>query len=99
MKVLERIVLARLKTITNPHLDPLQFAYRSGRSVDDAVSLLMHFLLKHEDKPKTYSRILIIDFSSAFNTIIPDTLNTKLKSLNVDPQLCSWVMGFLSYRT
>ena len=99
MKVLERIVLSQLKSATNHLLDPLQFAYRSGRSVDDAVSLLMHYLLNHADKPKSYARILFIDFSSAFNTIIPDKLHSKLLSLNVNPQLCHWLIDFLSNRT
>ncbi|KAI3364298.1 hypothetical protein L3Q82_010820, partial [Scortum barcoo] len=36
MKSFERLVLAHLKDITGPLLDPLQFAYRENRSVDDA---------------------------------------------------------------
>ena len=78
MKILEKIVLSHLKAATKHQLDPLQFAYRAGRSVDDAVSLLIHTLLQHIDNPKRYARILFIDFSSAFNTIIPDMLHSKL---------------------
>ncbi|KAK3508179.1 hypothetical protein QTP70_015962 [Hemibagrus guttatus] len=37
MKSFERLVLSYLKDITDPLLDPLQFAYRANRSVDDAV--------------------------------------------------------------
>ncbi len=36
MKSFERLVLAYLKASTGPLLDPLQFAYRAKRSVDDA---------------------------------------------------------------
>ncbi len=32
-------MLAHLKDITGPLLDPLQFAYRANRSVDDAVNM------------------------------------------------------------
>ncbi len=39
MKSFERLVLAYLKDITGPLLDPLQFAYRANRSVDDAVNI------------------------------------------------------------
>ncbi len=39
MKSFERLVLAHLKDITGPLLDPLQFAYRANRSVDDAVNM------------------------------------------------------------
>ncbi len=39
MKSFERLVLAYLKDITGPLLDPLQFAYRANRSVDKAVNM------------------------------------------------------------
>ncbi|KAK3522788.1 hypothetical protein QTP86_034647, partial [Hemibagrus guttatus] len=67
----ERLVLAYFKDITGLLLDPLQFAYRANRSVDDAVNMGLHYILQHLDKPGTYARILFVDFSSAFNTIIP----------------------------
>ncbi len=65
MKSFERLVLAHLKDITGPLLDPLQFAYRANRSVDDAVNMGLHYILQHLDKPGTYARILFVDFSSA----------------------------------
>ncbi|KAK3551790.1 hypothetical protein QTP70_026219, partial [Hemibagrus guttatus] len=71
MKSLERLVLAYLKDITGPLLDPLQFAYQANRFVDDAVNMGLHYILQHLDKPGTYARILFVDLSSAFNTIIP----------------------------
>ncbi|KAK3507233.1 hypothetical protein QTP70_011916 [Hemibagrus guttatus] len=43
MKSFERLVLADLKNITGPLLDPLQFAYRANRSVDDAVNMGLHY--------------------------------------------------------
>ncbi|KAL0201618.1 hypothetical protein M9458_004805, partial [Cirrhinus mrigala] len=62
-------------------LDPLQFAYRANRSVDDAVNMGLHFILQHLDKTGNYVRILFVDFSSAFNTIIPTLLQSKLAQL------------------
>ncbi len=78
MKSFEKLVLAYLKDITGPWLDPLLFAYRANRSVDDAVNMGLHFILQHLDKTGIYVRILFVDFSSAFNTIIPTLLHTKL---------------------
>ncbi|KAL3042120.1 hypothetical protein OYC64_020131 [Pagothenia borchgrevinki] len=49
MKSFERLVLSHIKSITDPLLDPLQFAYRANRSVDDAVNMALHFLLQHLD--------------------------------------------------
>ncbi len=45
MKSFEKLVLAYLKDITRPLLDPLQFAYRANRSVDDAVNMGLHYPL------------------------------------------------------
>ncbi|KAL0195353.1 hypothetical protein M9458_008925, partial [Cirrhinus mrigala] len=56
MKSFEKLVLAYLKDITGPLLDPLKFAYRANRSMEDAVN--MHFILQHLDKSGTYERIL-----------------------------------------
>ncbi len=98
MKSLERLVLAYLKDITRPLLDPLQFAYRPNRSVDDAVNMGLHYILQHLDKPGNYARILFVDFSSAFNTIMPDLLSDKLTQLSVPTSICQWITSFLTDR-
>ena len=41
---------------------------------------------------------LFIDFSSAFNTIIPQQLICKLDQLGLNTSLCNWVLDFLSER-
>ncbi|TWW73161.1 hypothetical protein D4764_15G0005550 [Takifugu flavidus] len=98
MKSLERLILPHLKSITTPLLDPLQFAYRANRSVDDAVHLALHSTLQHLDSPGTYARILLVDFSSAFNTIRPALLQDKLSQLSVPASLCRWITHFLTDR-
>ncbi len=52
MKSFEKLVLAQLKDITGPSLDPLQFAYRANRSVDDAVNMGLLYVLQHLDRPE-----------------------------------------------
>ncbi len=42
MKSFEKLVLAYLKDITGPLLDPLQFAYKANRYVDDAFNMGLH---------------------------------------------------------
>ncbi|KAL0159806.1 hypothetical protein M9458_043531, partial [Cirrhinus mrigala] len=98
MKSLEKVVLAYLKDITGPLLDPLQFAYRANGSVDDAVNMGLHFILQHLDRPGTYVRILFVAFSSAFNTIIPTLLQTKLNQLSVPSSISQWITSFLTDR-
>ncbi len=91
-------MLAHLKDITGPLLDPLQFTYRANRSVDDAVNMGLHYVLQHLDRPGTYVRILFVDFSSAFNTIIPKLLLPKLTQLSVPTSVCQWITSFLTDR-
>ncbi len=98
MKSFENLVLAHLKDITGPLLDPLQFAYRANRSVDDAVNMGLHYVLQHLDRPGAYVRILFVDFSSAFNTIIPNRLLPKLTQLSVPTSVCQWINNFLTDR-
>ena len=88
-------MLRYLNTATDSLLDPHQFAYRANRLVEDAVCLGLHHVLKHLDCPNTYARILFIDYSSVFNTIIPHKLFNKLRQLNVNLQICKWILDFL----
>ncbi|KAI4905602.1 hypothetical protein NFI96_006894 [Prochilodus magdalenae] len=96
MKTFESLVLSHLKDITNPLLDPLQFAYRANRSVDDTVNMGLHHILQPLNHPNTYARILFLDFSTAFNTIIPgqlqqtDTTQCAGLHLPVDHKLPHW---------
>ncbi len=96
IKSSEKTVLAHLKDITGPSLDSLQFAYRANRSVDDRVNMGLHYVLQHLDRPGTYVRILFVDFSSVFNTIIPNLLLPKLTQLSVPTSVCLWINSFLT---
>ncbi|MCJ8742393.1 hypothetical protein PDJAM_G00081580 [Pangasius djambal] len=98
MKCFERLVLAHLKTCLPPTLDPHQFAYRNNRSTEDAVSTALHCVLSHLENKNAYARMLFVDFSSAFNTVIPSKLITKLGDLGISPSLCIWIMDFLTNR-
>ncbi len=42
--------------------------------------------------------MLFIDFSSAFNTIIPQQLINKLSLLGLNNSLCNWILDFLTGR-
>ena len=98
-KSLERLVLGYLKRCIPDTFDPFQFAYRSNRSTDDAVSLSLYNVIKHlENRSPNYVRILFLDFSSAFNTILPQKLYQKLCSLGIHLSICNWILNFLSNR-
>ncbi|KAI4904932.1 hypothetical protein NFI96_022327 [Prochilodus magdalenae] len=39
-----------------------------------------------------------VDYSSAFNTIVPPRLDIKLRDLGLNSSLCSWFLNFLTDR-
>ena len=63
-----------IMTRTDHLLDTLQFAYRSGRGVEDAVDTLIIYVLCHLEDAKTNARVLYLDMSFAFNTLHPHLL-------------------------
>ena len=99
MKCFESIVLKFLNTLLPSDFDDFQFAYRSNRSVDDAIAINVHEVLNHLELSKSYARILFIDYSSAFNTIIPQQLYNKLNyQLSFPVNICNWILDFLLER-
>ena len=41
-------------------------------------------------------RMLFIDYSSAFNSIVPSKLINKLMTLGLNTALCNWILDFLT---
>ena len=94
MKCFERLVMAAINTNQPETLDPFQFTYHPNRSTDDAIYITLHTALSHLDKRNTYVRMLFIDYSSAFNTIV----TSKLRNLGLNISLCNWILDFLTGR-
>lgn len=82
-----------------PSFDPLQFAFRQDRSVEDAISSVLPTSLVHLEEKKSYVRLLFVDFSSAFSAIVPQHLVDKLGSLGFSTPLCNWLLDFLTERS
>ncbi|XP_026106263.1 uncharacterized protein LOC113078162 [Carassius auratus] len=69
------------------------------KSTDDAISHTLHSSLKHIDSSNgNYVRLLFIDYSSAFNTVVPIKLASKLMDLGLNSSLCDWILDFLTGR-
>ena len=83
------LVMAHINTIIPETSDPLQFAYHLNRSKDDAISIALPF-------PTWTKGMLFIDYSSAFNIIVPSKLITKLRTLGLNTSLCNWILDFLT---
>ncbi|KAL7402894.1 hypothetical protein ABVT39_021337 [Epinephelus coioides] len=71
---MERVVKQHILTVTDTLMDPLQYAYRAGRGVDNAKAFIIDTVHKHLEQPNTSARLLFADFSSAFSTLQPHIL-------------------------
>ncbi|KAK1803187.1 hypothetical protein P4O66_021707 [Electrophorus voltai] len=99
MKCFEKLVRDFITSSLPASMDPLQFAYRHNRSTDDAIAHLLHTTLTHLDEGRrNYVKMLFVDYSSAFNNIIPSLLTTKLGDLGLHTSLCDWISNFLTDR-
>ena len=80
-------------------MDPLQFAYRHGKGVEDATLTILNLVHTHLEKEKAHARILFVDFSSAFNTLQPHLLLKRLLSdFELNTSLAMWILDFLLER-
>lgn len=86
-KCMERVVSDHLTAMVVDRLDPLQFAYKAKRGVEDACLTLLDTVCRHLDSPNPHTRILFMDFSFAFNTVNTATLCNRLLDLQVNPTL------------
>jgi hypothetical protein len=86
--------MAHINTIILETLEPLQFAYRPNRSTDNTISIAFHTAISHLDKRNTYVRMLFIDYSSAFKTILRTKLISKLGTLGLNTSLCNCILDF-----
>ncbi len=83
-KCFEKHIRDYICSVLPASLDPLQFAYRSNRSTDDAIAFTLHTALSHLENK---------------NTIVPATLVAKLQNLGLNRSLCSWILDFLTGRS
>ncbi len=90
-KCFEKLIRDYICSVLPASLDPLQFAYRSNRSTDNAIAFTLHTALSHLENKNAYVRMLFVDYSSAFNTIVPaleaPDSRTKQISVQLDPGL------------
>ncbi len=101
MKVFAKILLNQLKPLVTKFVDPLQFAYISNRSTEDAVAYKLEKLYSHLEGSRNGNsvRIMYYDFSSAFNTMQPHLLTRKLLNMDVPHQLVKLMLDFLTNRS
>ena len=89
-----------IMTLIDLLLDPMQFRYRPGRVVEDAVATLINYVLCYIEEAKTHARVLYLDMSSAFNMLQPHLLFKKyISEINLESELALWVLQCLVNNT
>ena len=110
-KLTERMVLQRVLYSVGDKMHEAQFGFRAGRSTLDAIARLMQVVT---DEVNTYERYrqpdgmyriklrraasVLVDFSSAFDTIDHDMAIKRLKELGVEAFELRWIRNFLTGR-
>jgi ribonuclease P/MRP protein subunit RPP40 len=93
----ENIMVDILWSFIKNKIDKNQFGVIKGGSTVTAMVKLVDDLLKAADNGLC-SRILMLDFSKAFERIDHSILIRKLLAMEVPIWLCKWISGFLSER-
>ena len=70
---------------------------RENRCTGDAVAVALLFVMQFLEFPNIYASILLLDYSSAFNTVIE--LFGKLHHLSQESTMCYWLLEFLLQRS
>lgn len=98
-KCFEKLVLQHIKDCLPAILNLHQFAYRPNRSTVDAIVTTLRSAVSHLEHRNHYVRLLFINYSSSFNTIILDILVHMLHELGIPPPTCTWLKDFLTNMT
>ena len=89
VKVMERMVLQHMSETLQA--DETQYAYRAHRGTMDAILDLTDSIIQHNGRSSgNYTRCLFVDFSSAFNTVIPNSLRYLYTSMPTQ----MWLDGY-----
>jgi hypothetical protein len=94
-KVFESIVLKWVDTVVQPKLDKRQFGSIAGTCTTDALVEMVHQWYQATDSHSTRVRILLLDYSKAFDLINHELLISKLEAIGVPAHLLRWMTAFL----
>ena len=94
-KVFESIVLAWVDDIVGERIDDNQFGGVGGTSTTDALVEMTHKWYEATDVLNNYVRVVLLDFSKAFDLINHHILLDKLITNGVPAHIVRWLAAFL----
>ena len=84
--------------VIRPKLDPRQFVSISGTCSTDALVEMVHQWYEATDTGQTCVRILLLDYSKAFDLINHEILMPKLVDIGIPPHIVRWMAALLLNR-
>lgn len=94
-RCLDKIVLQEVQKSMKDSEDVYQFAYKENLSTTDALLVTNYILLKFLDENcGSMVKILFLDYSSAFNTVLQNQLLNKIQDKN--PHLAQWIYSYMT---
>ena len=94
-KVFEAIVLNWFDDVMTPQIDERQFGELSGTGTTDALVEMVHTWYEATDQSDTFVRVLLVDYSNAFDHINHEILIAKLCGMCLLAHLLRWMAAFL----
>ncbi len=76
-------------------IDDRQFEGLSGTGTTDALAEMVHTWYEATDKSDTFVRVLLVDYSKAFDHINHEILIAKLCGMGLPAHLVRWMAAFL----
>ena len=99
-KILERIAFSRFSDylLANDLFDPFQSAYCPHHSVETLLVNVSNHILQEMDHGNI-TAVLLLDLSSAFDTVNHTILLNTLHSLGVDGLAYEWFQSYISHHS
>ena len=94
-KVFESIIMKWVDETIEGEIDAKQFGGISGTSTTDVLVDLVQMWYKATDKLNSYVRVVMLDFSKAFDVINHHLLLDKLQSYGLPAHILRWMATFL----
>lgn len=98
-KVAESFLIGWLTDDIEGQIDVNQFGNRKGHSTSHYLVKLLNNIFMHAEKPSSISRIVITDFSKAFDRVDHNVAIPKLIKMGARPAIIPWICSFLSGRS
>ena len=90
----EHFVVQWIISDIQENLDPNQFGNRKGVSTSHYLVKLVDHLAALADLPKSYSSLVVTDFTKAFDLIDHNIVIRDLLQLGTRPSVIPWVCNF-----